>query len=893
MIKCKLFYPLGVRVESAVVKAMVVLCCLLISFFSNAQTYSLIMAGDMEGGNWAGVPGSTNMALSFQASAGIGSTTALKTVTTAMGGDPYYIMRCDQFFTLTTADKITVSFWAKGSAANMRLQPWVQESPGNQFMNMGDAYLTTSWKKYQFTVTLSSPTSNNYKVKFRGYNTGTMYIDNVQIGPVDYEDVDQSGIYDVSVSQNGMTWPLNTFRSTCPAYSLGYQGMQSKDQHPLDLFANRTINYAKFSFTNPITVHVKVTNTTKVPVAGQTVRILPSRFGITSATNGNVVSFTITEPGQYSVEIGANGYKNGLIIFADPTETDIPSKTNPAYKVLYEADASDLTSLGAYSGIYFRRGVHDIGIFNVPSNIKNIYFEDGSWVYGALKMDGNPDVKIYGRGVLSAKNINYRIQHSVEAINGSDRITVEGLVVADPKWFAVRLIGTDNEVHYAKVVGAWVYNIDGISAYAGSNVSKCFIHANDDAIKVYQDSITWEDIVVWQMNNGGIIQMSWGGQTGGVTANGVRISRVDVLRAEWDVFRFNVGLLNCIGNKYHYAGWSHSINNWLIEDVVTENPIPLVFKVTPDPYSHTHIDGLYLKNWNVQMTMGTSFVNEIKGEDPNNFFSGFVFDNVRFNGGLMTNQNRIVSGEMDNGGWVSVANGTNHTTTFEATGGTGNSWGLLSKTTNMNGNPYYTNVCNDEFHIDHDEMITVSYYARATAAGKLLTPFVQDVVTGDIKEFPQVSLTTSFKRYANTLQMDQATSDRYKLKFRGFSTAWIYLDKVQIGRKDWITLTDMEKEYLDTPTFLPDDGSGFRRKSPAKEYVETEEERAERNIFPNPVNDLLTVKGFDESVAFWIHDISGKHYTSGIGLQIDVSQLPAGMYVLSVDGKHRFKFVKK
>ncbi|HEU5293099.1 MAG TPA: T9SS type A sorting domain-containing protein, partial [Cyclobacteriaceae bacterium] len=318
----------------------------------------------------------------------------------------------------------------------------------------------------------------------------------------------------------------------------------------------------------------------------------------------------------------------------------------------------------------------------------------------------------------------------------------------------------------------------------------------------------------------------------------------------------------------------------------------LIFKVTPDPYSHTHINGLHLKNWDVEMTMGTSFINEIKGEDPNDFFSGFVFDSVRFNGGLMTNENRIVSGEMDNGGWVSVANGTNHTTTFDPNNGTGNSWGLLSKTTDMNGNPYYTNVCNDEFHIDHNEMITVSYYARATAAGKLLTPFVQDVVTGDIKEYPQVSLTTSFKRYANTLMVDKATSDRYKIKFRGFATAWIYLDKVQVGRKDWITLTDMEKEFLDTPTFIPDYNSGARRRGPQEEVVEVREEVCEK-VFPNPVKDILTIEGVDEWTRFNILTISGMIYTSGVGSKVNVSQFPTGLYILVTQNGKRFKFVKE
>ena len=870
-------------------KCVLVALCVFSPFISlQAQTYSFITTGDMESANWTGIPGNTNLTTIFDAASGINGTTSYKTVTTSMGGDNYYILRCEEFFRMTQSDKITVSFWAKGSVADMRLQPWVQESDGNQWMNFGDAYLTTAWKQYRFTVTLSTQTSNNYKVKFRGYNTGTMYIDNVQIGPVDYENVNQSGIYEVTVSQNGMTWPLNVFRNSCPTYQLGYQNMESKDQHPLDLFSGRTINWTKFSFSNPITVHVKVTDTNKVPVSGQSVNIYPSRHGVTSSTSGNVVTFTISEPGQYSVEIGANGYKNGLMIFADPPETDIPSQSNPNYLVLYEASAGSVASIPqTYSGVYFRRGVHNIGVWNIPSHIKNIYFEDGSWVYGALKMDGNPDVRIYGRGILSSYFMNYRQTHCVEAINGSNRITIEGLVVADPKYFAIRLIGTNNNISYAKVIGGWVYNCDGIAAFAGSNVSKCFIWANDDAIKSYRDSITWSDIVVWQLNNGGTIQMSWGGAIGGSTAKGVTISRVDVLRAEWDVDRFNVGLLNCVGNHYHEAGRSDLLENWLIEDVVTETAIPLIWNITPDPYTHCHIHGLTMKDWTVFKDNSLGFVNEIKGEDPNDFFSGFVFDNVRFNNGLLTNENRIASGEMDNGGWVSVPNGTDHTTTFCSTCGTGGGWGLLSKTTNMNGKPYYTNVCNDEFHIDNNEMITISFWARATAAGKLLTPFVQDVVTGDLKEFPQVSLTTNFTRYASTIQVDKPTSDRYKIKFRGFSTAWIYLDKVQVGRKDWITLTGIEKQYLDTPTFLPE-----LKTANLQTHVEPSIVNA-FEVYPNPVSDLLYLIGANQNIRYKIFSQTGSLILSGQGNQVKVSKLKAGMYILVTDENKRVKFVKQ
>lgn len=867
-------------------KEFIIICLFLFSQAMYSQTNNFITSGDMENGDWTTNPRNSDLSISFDSGTGIDGSTSLKAVTTDMGGSLNYVIRCDESFSLVQGDEITISFWAKGSVSDMRLEPWVQEN-SNTWQSYGNAYLTTEWVKYVFTTTATTDSNSGYKIKFRGYNIGTIYIDDVQIGPVDYEDVNQSDIYDISVSQNGKTWPIETFINSCPTYQLGFQNMELKDKNVLEYFSGRTINWAKFSFSSPITVKVKVINTNKVPISGQTVNIYPSRHGVSSSTNGDVVTFTITEPGQYSVEIGPNGYKNGLMIFADPPETDIPDQSNSSYLVLSEASASTISSIpGNYHGVYFKRGVHDIGFWDIPSHIKNIYFEEGSWVYGALLMDNNPNVKIFGRGVLSSYKFNYRDKHSVEAINGSNNITIEGLVVADPKYFAVRLIGRNNNISYAKVIGGWVYNADGIAAFRGSNVSKTFIWANDDAIKIYRDDITWSDIVVWQLNNGGIIQMSWGGAINGSTAKNVVISRLDVLRAEYNNDRWNVGLINCVGNRYQTPGRSDLLENWLIEDVVTETPIPLVWNITPDDFTQCHINGLTMKNWNVLQDNSLGFQNRIKGMDPNNFLSGFVFDNVKFNGTLLSNENRIISGEMDNSGWIGVSNGTNHTLSFGENIGTGNGWGLKSETTNMNGQPYYTNVCNDVFQITNNEEVTVSYWAKANTAGKTLRPFVQDVATLETKWFPQVNLTTNFARYNSTIVMDISSSESYKVKFRGFEDAVIYLDKVQIGKKDWLSLTDMTTRYLNLPIFLP----------LSQEEILSNDKITKNTdkyfLYPNPVSNMLYLKD-NEKVNFKIFNQIGSLILSGYGSKIDVSQLNAGLYVFISEGKGPAKFIKK
>lgn len=880
------------RIPLQIPNVTFLLAVLLMPMLSAAQTWNFIDNGDMQSQGWTGVPGNTNLIATFDSGTGLDGSTSLKTLVTSMGGAAYYILRGEEAFSMTQSDKITISFWAKGSAADMRLQPWVQESDGNQWMNFGDAYLTTNWKQYTFTVTTTTQTSANYKLKFRGYHTGTMYIDNVQIGPVDYEDVQQSGIYEVTVSQNGMTRPLNVFRNSCPTFQLGYQNMEAKDEGPLNLFAGRSINWTKFSFENPITVHVKVLNTTKVPVSGQTVKIYPSRHGVTSTTSGNVVTFTISTPGQYSIEIGEDGYKNGLIIFADPQETDVPSQSNPDYLVLYEADAADVASIpSTYDGIYFRRGVHNIGVYTIPSHIKNLYFEDGSWVYGALKMDNNPDVRIYGRGVLSSYKLNYRQAHCVEAVNGSNNITIEGLVVADPKYFAIRLIGTNNNVSYAKVIGGWVYNCDGIAAFKGSTVSKSFIWANDDAIKAYRDSITWSDIVVWQLNNGGVIQMSWGGAVGGSTAKNVTISRLDVLRAEWNVDRFNVGLLNCVGNHYHESGRYNLLENWHIEDVVTETEIPLIWNITPDDYTHCHINGLYMKNWNVKMKMSLGFQNRIIGTDPNNFFSGFVFDNVVFKGDLLTNTNYITTGEMDNGGWFAVPKTTDQVVTLANNFGTGGGYGLRSVVTNMGGGSDYVIRSGETFSLYNNEEITISFWARATAAGKRLVPFIQETVNNTWMNLGDINLTTNFQRYSFTTNMSLASSDYFQVKFRGYETAWMFIDKVQIGPPDWRTLIEPQIQYLNTPVFLPNDSGSRKTTVTGTEVLQGMEKPV---IYPNPVRDALYLERYDDETPYRVVGFTGRLETSGTGTRVDVSGLPPGVYFIAIGRDRKWiKFMKQ
>lgn len=63
-------------------------------------------------------------------------------------------------------------------------------------------------------------------------------------------------------------------------------------------------------------------------------------------------------------------------------------------------------------------------------------------------------------------------------------------------------------------------------------------------------------------------------------------------------------------------------------------------------------------------------------------------------------------------------------------------------------------------------------------------------------------------------------------------------------------------------------------------------------IYPNPANGILHINGFDLKTNLIVFNIAGKPVLRGKGKSIDVSSLPAGLYLLDINGK-RVRFIKE
>ena len=229
----------------------------------------------------------------------------------------------------------------------------------------------------------------------------------------------------------------------------------------------------------------------------------PSSRGVELRREGRTLTFTITRPGGYSLEL--DGYHHNLHIFADAKPVGAPA---PGREVLY-----------------YGPGRHEAGIVQLHSH-QTVVIDEGAVVYGCFHADGCEDIEIVGRGILdNSHNVekilfevdelgsgdfdvgNSKREHTIHMLNCKN-IRLEGFVIRDSLLYNVGLWGCEDiDIRDLRIVGCWRYNSDGIDFHncRHGHVQGCFVRTFDDSIcykghdgwPSYCEDITVEDCVVW------------------------------------------------------------------------------------------------------------------------------------------------------------------------------------------------------------------------------------------------------------------------------------------------------------------------------------------------------------------------------------------------------------
>nr|MBP6758970.1 hypothetical protein [Flavobacterium sp.] len=343
------------------------------------------------------------------------------------------------------------------------------------------------------------------------------------------------------------------------------------------------------------------------------VEITPKRFGtVIDYFDGYTVKFTLEKPEYVSVRFVSddntdefNNIKNGLMLFADQPQTEIPKLTDKGVSV-YGKDCDFMNA----EIIYFKPGVYNLfdllpnGMLNLHDN-QSIYLAGGAYVYGTVNGSGTVNTRIFGRGVISGFKHDFHydgMSQSIEMDPSNHRIntkrgrnhTIEGITLLESVNHTL-VVPEKSLVKDTKFI-SWACNNDGLRSGDGSVVDHVFMKLCDDYFYGTSSTLITRS-VFWPMFNGGTIQLGW---SNNFSDKGSRFLNNDIINPEWDWIGSNTGFIasQCEPDA--------KISNILIEDL--------------------HIDGT------INALAALDFAPDKTGYNYNGFIKDITFRNIELNG---------------------------------------------------------------------------------------------------------------------------------------------------------------------------------------------------------------------------------------------------------------------
>ncbi len=250
---------------------------------------------------------------------------------------------------------------------------------------------------------------------------------------------------------NGQVVPVYSCRVSAMPFNQVWPGYQ----RPID--QTESAGFAYWGMSGPVSVEV----VSKRPFKSVAVR--PSSRGIRPAIKGQHITFQLSRPGQFTVEL--DGSHHALHLFADPPEVYAPKPGDP-------------------NVLYFGAGVHRPGKIQLKSS-QTVYVAGGAVVYTAIEGRGVSGVRILGRGIIDTSEFVRGKGHGSIHLSDCSDAKVDGVILRDPDEWCLSAFGCRNlSVSDVKLIGLWRYNSDGIDICNSQDVTiqGSFIRSFDDSI---------------------------------------------------------------------------------------------------------------------------------------------------------------------------------------------------------------------------------------------------------------------------------------------------------------------------------------------------------------------------------------------------------------------------
>lgn len=329
--------------------------------------------------------------------------------------------------------------------------------------------------------------------------------------------------------------------------------------------------------------------------------------------------------------------RNAMLVFAQPKadgpSDTIPDPQGPGVQQVTPGSIRDLEPAASTHTLYFGPGTYWMGEDHhmvLPDRVTWVYLAPGAYVKGAFRfLSTQAHLKVTGTGVLSGEQYVYEADtengyrhrdESKDNCHGScvkmlqfestgepQQVDLQGVTVANPPYHSFVMYGQEDgpfAVHARNYqqVGAWYWQTDGLELYRGSTLRDSFLHANDDAVKLYHSDVTVTDTVVWKGENGPVFQWGWSPRT----VHNVLVERTDVIhnRMYWNDRKSNTCVLNAAPSwqdpsATDTADRSHEIRDLTIRDTNVEGMVNCAIRIAALQDMHgVLVDGLHIGAWN-------------------------------------------------------------------------------------------------------------------------------------------------------------------------------------------------------------------------------------------------------------------------------------------------------
>jgi Secretion system C-terminal sorting domain len=268
-----------------------------------------------------------------------------------------------------------------------------------------------------------------------------------------------------------------------------------------------------------------------------------------------------------------------ISLFANPVFKK-PDLTNPRVYQLEPGQTIPLSSSTTWDTLVFKPGIHRIGTPYQIASRKVLYIPGDAVVHGTIHP---PDLwgasaainwSVYGSGTLSGEEIDWNTSVSTNKsfTRQAAGVRLEGFVVADPAHHTFNMNSTnqtdDNFVNIyknLKILG-WRINGDGGNGFVNSIVTDCFYRTQDDVFYYGGNKMKISNCVTWNDYNGAVVYVTKGANT--LEESYFKDIKVIYHRAGWHYWEGG----RVISFRDRTPG--NVIRNVQIRNVLIEDPFP-------------------------------------------------------------------------------------------------------------------------------------------------------------------------------------------------------------------------------------------------------------------------------------------------------------------------------